>query len=82
MWRVLGTGLFLIPVAIRCWLMKKTAWASYKGYAVLSVIRTALLMGIGIAALWRTTGVVLIVVALLFAASFLVPVARPKLNSE
>jgi presenilin-like A22 family membrane protease len=79
MWRVLGTGLFLIPIAIRCWLMKK-AWPSYKGYAWLSVIRLALVMGIGIAALWGVTKVVLIVIMFLFGVSFLVPATRPKLN--
>ena len=81
MWRPLGTALFLIPIAIRCWLMKKAAWPSYKGYAVLSVIRTALIMGIGIAVLWRLTEVVLIVIMALFAVSFLVPATRPKLNN-
>ena len=38
MWRVLGTVLFVIPVVTRCWLVKKTAWPEYKGYAVVSVI--------------------------------------------
>jgi hypothetical protein len=81
MWRVLGTALFLIPIAMHCWLMKKSAWPSYKGYAVLSVIRTALMIGTGVAALWGMAGVALIVIMAVLAVSFLVPVTRPKLNS-
>lgn len=84
MWRVLGTALFLIPIAIRCWLIKKAAWPEYKGYAVVSVIRLALIMGIGIVALWAsgmTTGILAIVFTALFAFSFLIPVNRPKVNT-
>jgi len=84
MWRVLGTVLFVIPVTIRCWLVKKTAWPKYKGYAVVSVIRLALIMGIGIAALWSrgmTTQILAIVFMALLVVSLLIPVSRPKPNS-
>ena len=80
MWRILGTALFMIPIAIRCWLMKKAAWPSYKGYAVLHVVRIALVMGVGIAGLWRVTVVIPVVIVFLLALSFLVPVTRPKPN--
>jgi hypothetical protein len=78
MWKVFGTVLFLMPIAIRCRLMKRAAWSSHKAYAVLSVSRLALMMGIGIAALWGMTGATLIVIAALLAVSFLVPVTRPS----
>jgi hypothetical protein len=39
MWRVLGTALFLIPIAIRCWLAKKAVWPEHKGHAVLVTCR-------------------------------------------
>jgi hypothetical protein len=84
MLRVLGIVLFLIPVVIRCWLVKKTAWPEYKGYAVVSVMRLALIIGIGIAALWArgmTTEILAIVFMALLVVSLLIPVSRPKLNS-
>jgi hypothetical protein len=84
MWRVLATVLFLIPVAIRCWLVKKTAWPEYKGFAVVSVVRLALIMGIGIAALWARglmTEILAIVFMTLLVLSLLIPVSRPKLKS-
>jgi hypothetical protein len=84
MWRVLATVLFLLPVAIRCWLVKKTAWPEYKGYAVVSVMRLALIMGIGVAALWArgmTPEILAIVFMALVVVSLLIPVSRPKLNS-
>ena len=80
-WRVLGTVVFLIPIAIRCWLVKKKAWPEYKGYAVVSVIRLALLMGIGVAALWavgNATQILAMVFMALFVVSLLIPLRRPQ----
>jgi hypothetical protein len=61
----------------------KTAWPEYKRYAVLSVIRLVLIMGVGIAALWAsgmTTQIIAIVFMSLLVVSLLIPVNRPKPN--
>ena len=81
-WRVFGTVMFLVRVAIRCWLVKK-AWPEYKSYAVVSVIRLALPMSIGIAALWTAgsaTQILVLVFMALFVVSLLIPLRRPNLN--
>lgn len=81
--RVLWTALFLILIlipSIACW---KIISPKSKGYAALSIIRWTLSVGIGIAAVW-TTGMmfnVLVIVCLaLVAASYLIPVTRPKVD--
>ena len=53
------------------------------GYAVVSVIRRVLIMGVGITALWAramTIQILGIVLMTLLAVSLLIPVSRPRPN--